>query len=162
MAGWMGPEAEVISSEEPLLGGDTAWLSPAAFPALPWGPWFDTLNQSLIYRPRDRFTPKATVALLSSIGGKLAASHLLIIDSVYSRVRPWSRSSHRGSYRLSYRLALWNVAKGQPEWALSLQFQGPKWSDLNAPLEPRLDAAMQDFRRTLPERLKAFWQKEPR
>lgn len=162
LASWSRGDAFVISPEDPLLQADTAWLNRGRAYGLPWRTWFQPSDQTLIFRPRDRFTPDSVKNRLSSLGGKLGATHLFLIDSIQVEMRSWSRGSHHGSSRLSYVAAFWDVATGQPEWAVCLTTRQPWWSDLNAPLEPRLEPDWRLFQQHLPRRVRALLASEPR
>ncbi len=159
---WSHSGAFVISPEDPLLQADTIWINRGRAFGLPWRTWFEPADQALIYRPRDRFTPDSVKSRLSSLGGKLGATHLFLIDSIQVEMRSWSRGSHHGSSRLSYQAVFWNVVKSQPEWALRLTTRQSWWSDLNAPLEPRLEPDWCRFQQDLPRRLRALLASEPR
>jgi hypothetical protein len=162
LAHWTKAEVTVISTGDPLLGPDSSWVERGAPPGLPWKHWFDASGSPLIYRPRDRYTSQALRSQLSALGGRLGVTHVFLMDSVMSEVRPWGKSSHHGSFHLSYMALLWNVARGQPEWAIEVAIRGKWWSDLNAPLEPRLEPGLETMFRELPNSLKALWQAEAR
>jgi hypothetical protein len=157
---------EVLTGGHPLLLGDSTFTQAnPTLPALPYSAWFAEpapTEPQVIYRPRDRFMPDSARRLLSRLGGRLKATHLLVIDSVHVRLRPWTRSSDRGSFRLGYCLMLFNVASGQPEWVMRHSLKGRWWSDLDQPLEPRLEPAYVAWKRDIPEALKRLWAAEPR
>lgn len=155
---------EVLSGGNPLLMGDTNFTqAEPTLPALPYATWLSKPSlHPVIYRPRDRWMQDSAKALFSGLGGRLGATHLLFIDSVQVRLRPWGRKSERGSFRLGYYLVFFDVARGQPEWVKQLTLQGSWWSNLDAPLEPRLEPSYQAWKREMPTLLDALWKAEPR
>lgn len=155
---------EVLSGGNPLLMGDTTLTqAEPTLPALPYAVWLPKPSQhKVIYRPRDRWMPDSARALFSGLGGRLGATHLLFIDSVKVRLRPWRRSSERGSFQLGFYLVFFDVARGRPEWVKQITLKGSWWNDLDAPLEPRLEPGYQAWKKAMPALLEALWNAEPR
>ncbi len=153
---------EVLAQGEPLLMGDTSWFDTVScLSSLPWKTWLSAPSHGIVYRARDHWVTDSTRLALTLLGGKLGASHLLLLDSVRVKLRPWSRGAHHGSYGFEYGLILWNVRSSQPEWATQIHLSGPFWSDLDAPWGPKLSPVLEQWYRNTPQNLQKLWDEEP-
>ena len=155
-------EVELVAPHASLLqGGRINLLSQLDSLDFPWDKWFDGYSQDLIYRPRDRMTSARIRRRLDRLGGTLGATHLLIPARFRALVSPQRSDGHKGGIEWGFNLVFWNVVEGRPEWALAFSEKLAD-TDLDAPLEPHLDKALQPAWERLPEDLQALLQAEPR
>ena len=98
---------------------------------------------------------------MDKLGGLLGANYLLLPARVHMRVKPAASNMHMGGLEWGFRLVLWNVAKGSPEWALAYE-ESDGAMDLDESLEGRLDKALGGAFDKMPAELLALWSAEPR
>lgn len=152
---------ELIAPSQPLLGKKMELIGYQDSLAFPWERWFPDPGESLVYRPRDRFTPEATRKRMDKLGGLLGASHLILPCRMRVSVTPKSSITHEGGLEWSFSLVLWNVAAGSPEWALNYRSR-ETGMNLDESLEGRLDKALGGAWNDLPRGLATLWDAEPR
>lgn len=152
---------ELIAPSHPLLEGKMDLLAYQDSLVFPWNRWFPDPAESLIYRPRDRYTPESTRKRMDRLGGLLGASHLVLPCRMRVSVTPKSSITHEGGLEWGFSLVLWNVAAGAPEWALNYRSH-ETGMNLDESLEGRLDKAVGGAWDGLPGGLAAVWAAEPR
>jgi hypothetical protein len=152
---------ELIAPSAPLVEKKLNLMPYLDSLALPWDKWLGDSGEAVVYRPRDRFTSSEARKRLDRLGGLLGASHLLWPSRVKVRLTPTASNMHTGGLAWSFDLVLWNVAAGRPEWAMHFE-ERSLLTDLDAPMEGRLDKALGAAWDGMPAELAALWASEPR
>jgi hypothetical protein len=152
---------ELVAPSQPLLEGKMDLLRYQDSLAFPWEGWFPDSAESLVYRPKDRFTAAGTRKRMDKLGGLLGASHLILPCRMRVSVTPKSSITHEGGLDWGFSLVLWNVAAGAPEWALDYRSR-ETGMNLDESLEGRLDKALGGAWNDLPRGLTSLWDAEPR
>jgi hypothetical protein len=156
-----GQRVELVAPSDPLVEKRVDLMACLDSLRLPWAKWLPDSGEAAVYRPRDRFTDAGARARLDRLGGNLGATHLLIPMRAHARVKPLSSNTHSGGLEWGFSLVLWNVAAGNPEWALEYAESDPAM-DLDESLEGRLDKALGAVWESLPAELLSQWAAEPR
>jgi hypothetical protein len=156
-----GQHVELVAPSDPLVEKRVDLMASLDSLRLPWARWLPDSGETVIYRPRDRFTDAATRARLDRLGGNLGATHLLIPMRAHAKVKPLSSNTHTGGFDWGFSLVLWNVAAGSPEWALEYE-ESEAAMDLDESLAGRLDKGLGAVWDGLPSELQAQWAAEPR
>lgn len=152
---------ELVAPSQPLLEGKLDLIGYQDSLVFPWDRWFPDSTESLVYRPKDRYTSEATRKRMDRLGGLLGASHLILPCRARVSVTPKTSITHEGGLEWGFSLVLWNVAAGTPEWALDYRSR-EEGMNLDESLEGRLDKALGGAWNELPRRLAALWSAEPR
>lgn len=156
-----GQVVDLVAPHSPFL--ETAKLNLLDFQdslGFPWDKWFDGYAHELLYRPREWQASQATRKKLDRLGGLLGASHLLIPAKVWMKIEPLARNVHSGSMEWGFHLVFWNVATGRAEWAMAVS-EKALHTDLDKPLDGRLDKALVETWKRMPDALAALWKAEP-
>ena len=123
--------------------------------------WFDGFRDELIYRPRDKTTPREIKEKLNRLGGTLGFTHLLIPFGFRMRVFPVRSNSRKGKMEYSFCLIFWNVPLAYPEWVLFYS-EKTKRVDLNVPLKNYLDRSLLTWLKVIPEKVRELQSQEPK
>jgi hypothetical protein len=156
-----GQQVELVAPSDPLMEKRVDLMRYLDSLGLPWGKWLPDSGETVIYRPRDRYTNADMRRRLDRLGGMLGASHLLIPMRAHAHVKPLASNTHSGGLEWGFSLVLWNVAAGSPEWVLEYN-ENEAAMDLDESLEGRLDKALGAAWESLPSELLAQWAAEPR
>lgn len=127
--------------------------------ALPAADWFPPGGEAFALR-RGRPLPEAGRAL-DSLAGRFGADYLLLPFGAAVDLRPRRRDRPKGGLRFSFYLALWNAARSRPEWAIRIVHEDGS-ADLDRPLEPLWDKALERALGGVPAALDAYRRAEPR
>jgi len=149
------PQGEVVSGYKIDLLGVIDSLD------FPLDRWFDGFRDGLIYRLRDKITPREIKEKLNRLGGTLGFTHLLIPYRFRMRVFPVRSSSHTGKMEYSFYLIFWNVSLAYPEWVLFYS-EKTKRVDLDVPLKSYLDRSLLTWLKAIPEKVRELQSKEPK
>ncbi len=155
------PVRLITPHSELVTGTKTPLLPLVDSLTFPLNQWFDGYEQTLIYRPRDRYTSTKTKKMLSKIGGTLGYSHLIIPTQFQMKVKPRFFSKFVGRLDYHFVIIFWNVKLSTPEWVIYYHEINPK-TNLNHSLKKSLDKNLFTWIKNLPYKVKHLREQEPR